>query len=468
MADQLQPVEAGGILDALIKRLFGGLDNILNAAAEYEEEMGVLKQVNRIVIHPENDPNKSYVLKISLSPVRDKVNIYYVEAETNAPGFDVSSINNKVMKLDNSSMKDFKKMIENLISANNLEAAPAEEQAEAKGESEEETEEGEEQYELTEDDVQTIGDVILAARDYLTENPISDRPEYKYIGYDVFADLNINKKDPTICDIIFYVKDASGNHLKEYDAPATVSTVDADGYPLSQEGFIEDLDEEIKAYIDANKDFNLNASTKLKIDATFIKASTNNEVSLTAINTNCDITAAWDIIDEIADIDEFVDGLGEDPKSFSIEENDDGYTIEEIEEVDTSSTYDKLFEAACSLSEVLRAYRWAIGYRNWYQHPSLDCANSCIETIVDTTAFWVLENTDHYALPCLTLPIEPTLEEVRDSSGEISIDLMQDVVKSMLETFIDILDGFYINLSHDEQAQVDEWIAELKRQVAYS
>ena len=51
MADKnRQNVQGGVIIDTLAKLLFKGLDNIFDAAAEYEREMGVLKQITRIPV----------------------------------------------------------------------------------------------------------------------------------------------------------------------------------------------------------------------------------------------------------------------------------------------------------------------------------------------------------------------------------------------------------------------------------
>ena len=43
-----------------------------------------------------------------------------------------------------------------------------------------------------------------------------------------------------------------------------------------------------------------------------------------------------------------------------------------------------------------------------------------LDMITDDIALWVITNTDHYPLPCCNLPIEPSLEEIRDSSGKLS------------------------------------------------
>ena len=107
-----QIIEGGSLLSSIVKLLFGGIDNILDSMAEYEEEMGVLKQINKILI---TDGNTNYTLTVKIAPVRDKEGVFFVEAQTDAPKFDVSSINEKAMKLNNSTKDAFSKMISKLI-----------------------------------------------------------------------------------------------------------------------------------------------------------------------------------------------------------------------------------------------------------------------------------------------------------------------------------------------------------------
>lgn len=465
MDNNLQPVEGAGLLSALISKLFGGVGKLLDRAAEYEEEMGVLKQITRIPLNPEDNPNKEYTLTIKLAPVRDKSNMYYVEASTDAPGFDVSSIDKKVMKLDNTSWKSFDEMINKLIADNNLVQAEIDDADIEDAEVEDVSEEVED--ELTDTELNEIDKNVDSADIKLKEEPITAR-----WGNDIVEiSLGLQNDEKRLKCNLFYTAENDEGEIVQLKDQSAISTVDENGEPLSWTEFYNKIEENIEDYFKNNNltrlkgSYNTAASTE--VDATFIKGSTDNEVELVAINASCDIKAAMDVVYDIAEVDDFVNGLTENPQSYHIKETDDGYQIDEIDEVDTSGTYDKLFEAACSFLGILSAYRWAIGVNEWYKHSILDSSWSILNMIIETTAKWVLENTDHYAIPCNTLPIENTLQEVKDSSGKLSAEVMEKVVSDMLKVFIDTLDGFYVNLSHDEQSEVDRWMQDLKTAYAY-
>lgn len=114
-----QPVEGGAVLDALSKMFFKGIGSILDSAAEYQKEMGVLKQVSKIpVIDARGD---AYTLIVKLSPIKDKENIYYVEVE--CPGYDKfngEDVDKHAFTINKSTSDDFDDLIRELLKSNGL------------------------------------------------------------------------------------------------------------------------------------------------------------------------------------------------------------------------------------------------------------------------------------------------------------------------------------------------------------
>ena len=46
--------------------------------------------------------------------------------------------------------------------------------------------------------------------------------------------------------------------------------------------------------------------------------------------------------------------------------------------------------------------------------------------------------------------------------GQIDEELVEGQIIAATDEALDALDGYYVNLTHDEQAKVDTWIQELK------
>lgn len=308
--DNKEPVVAAGLLSKLGELFFKGLDKILDSAAQYEEEYGVLKQVSRIPIADQN--GREYTLTIKLSPVRDKDSTYYVEADTNAPGFDVSSIDKKVFRLDKNTTEKFNKMIDDLIEKNNLEKQNS-----------------------SNKDSQDIDSIIEQINkdleDMVLESEDPDSPDYEVKGE---VTKNNNK-------LLLKASLSDGQDETE-EKTADIEFLNPDDgsiLPIDEieESIIDKINEIFQEETEDNEDEeNSNqeettASTIVR--ATFIKSSKTNKVSLRAITATIDIEDALDIAYDVADDDDFADSLGNEPESYEIIETNEGYDVNRIDSI---------------------------------------------------------------------------------------------------------------------------------------
>ena len=428
---------------------FKGVGGILNSAAEYQEEMGVLKQISRVPITDKN--GKDYTITIKLSPVKNKDNFYYVEAETNAPGLDVSSINDKTMRLDNTSMKSFNAMIDKLLEENGLQV-------------DEEAQDTQLEEETAEDDSTMsteaqIDELIASYNNEAEPQTVSADTEW----YDIISTASKGENPNTIALTVGVAEVNSSQFVDKFlQETEEINAVDENGKVISIEMLLNQANTIISDFMTNHgmkvaKTSPTNASTR--IQATF--ANTEHGVELTAINASCNINTALDIVDELADTDEFIEMLTEEPQSFEIVPEDGEFTIAPIDDINVSEVYDTLFECASYVASTIQAYRWALGETNWYRISFLESIGYTVLEIPQHIAQWVIQHTDHYPVPMCNLTPFSQLTEIKDNNGKINSSILCDVVYNMLCDLVDVLSGYYVNLETAEQSQVDNWVSTL-------
>lgn len=449
-------VEGADLLSSIAKVLFGGLEKALDYASEYEEEMGVLKQISRIPLHPEDDPSKTYTLTIKLSPIKDKNGKFYVEAETDAPNFNVNSINKKVMDLNKNNMKSFNEMIDKLIEENKMEGEKKSDQPaeETDKQSEQAQEEQSQESQAT---VERLAEEVSEKLESMEFTVRGKNGEDQVVDAKIRIDSELDPSNPVI-HAVFSVVDNNGQ-LLDYPKDHFDFDLIVKRGQLSWAPFWNQVNDAVKEYT-TNRHLELTdkrITGSTTIHAKFIKAS--EDIELTAIKASCNIQAALDTIDELAENDEFIDMIGEEPTSLEIVEDEEGFDVNPIDDVDTSDTYDILFDTVCSDALKVSAYKWAIGEPRWYKIRNVSEIDYKLNNIVPTLASWVYQHTDHCAVPkCF---MDNGFEEVIQE-GQIDEELVEGQIIAATDEALDALDGYYVNLTHDEQAKVDAWIQELK------
>lgn len=463
-------IYGGSLLSSLANMFFKGIQKAFSDAVEYEEEMGVLKQVNRISLV--DDKGKSYILTIKLAPVRDRENTFYVEAETDAPNLDVSSLNDTVIKLDNRNMNDFKQKIDELLEKNNLinKSKPKEEEQE--GESNEESS----------SDLQTdaqLEDLFNQAKDEwkdkfyigtapLTENgllvAVATKFPAKFTGDSVFQ-LTVEAT-------------ADGKAVSEIKPIKTnVTLLDEDNSPISLAALLDKIQQAVDDFIAEYEIEGVKkvtgsrfTSAKHSIQASFIKEK--GEVSLTAIKAATLVSNAADMIDSLLEDDEFIASIPEgEEQSFEISDTEDSYDVELIEDdIDTSNTYIEIFEAASRRYLVAQSYKWAVGARAWSENSINDSLFWECVNLIDTLAIWVVKHTDKYPYLCSTCgPCKPVinLDSFRNTEDKIDAEAITAEFIDDMKLLLDTFDLYYVNLEKSEQTALDEIINRIDNILTY-
>lgn len=317
-----QPVLAGGLLSKLGELFFKGIGNILDAAAEYEEEFGVLKQKTVLNLKDEKT-GKDYTLTIKLSPVKDKEGKFWVEAETTAPDLDVSSINEKVFDLNKSKKDDFNNMINKLLEEHNL-----------KTQNSSSTEGSQDIDSIIEQINEDFKDMVIESEDGeevdLKVNGKVTKNNNKLL-LEVSLSDGEEETDKETADIDFLSED-DGSILPIETIEDKI--VDAINNLFQEEIEQQDSDEEDSNEV--NSSTVVRAATSIRfpavVKATFIKFSKTGKVKLTSITAsrNIDIEDALNIAYDVAEDADFADSLGSEPESYEIIETAKGYDVNKI------------------------------------------------------------------------------------------------------------------------------------------
>lgn len=322
MESTKQPVLAGGLLSKLGELFFKGMGNILDAAAEYEEEFGVLKQKTVLNLKDEKT-GKDYTLTIKLSPVKDKEGKFWVEAETTAPDLDLSSINKKVFDLNKSKKDDFNNMVNKLLEEHNLKT------------------QNNSSTESSQDIDSIIAQINEDFKDMVIESEDGSEVDLKVNGkvtknnnkllLEVSLSDGEEETDKETADIDFLSED-DGSILPIETIEDKI--VDAINNLFQEEIEQQDSDEEDSDEVNSSTVIKSGTSIRFPtvVEATFIKSSKTGKVKLTSITAsrNIDIEDALDIAYDVAEDTDFVDSLNDRPESYEIIETSRGYNVNKI------------------------------------------------------------------------------------------------------------------------------------------
>lgn len=457
MDSNKQPIQ-GSILTTFINFLFGGIDKILDSAAEYEEEMGVLKQVSRIPLTDKD--GKQYELVIKLSPVRNKNGYFYVEASCDKPGFDVSLMNKVVVQLNNQTMKEFNSKVNEMIEKNKLAVAEVDE-------SDKETSDDDAGPQLSEDQANRI--VNEARRKF---KPIKVRlvKAEQDAGYtnqiegELVTDIEL-ADDYQNCVVTLSVDQISNDsNINIQSESATTQLSDPDS-------LINKIKDFQTNYMEANGIEKWSANSSKVVDATLKKVTGSTELTLMAINASCNIKAALDMLSDVVDDNEFIDSFAdEEEKSIEITDLGDNYDVEEIDQVDITPTYSVLFREISYLCSRFTAVRWAIGELEWSKLTPICSIEWTLSDLLNSAASWVVRHENKYPTP--QNPYSDCdyadFSSCEDESGKVSPECLEDMLLECLDELVLLLDNYYVNLEYDEQNLVARALSEFKRTLTYA
>ena len=321
-----QTVQGGALLEALSKLFFKGLDNIFDAAVEYQKEMGVLKQVNKIPV--KDAEGNEYTLTVKLSPVKDKDGLFYIEVSADAPGFSVSDdIDKKVIKLSKENEEEFKGVVNAILKANKLEVVKKEDEKEQEGEPEEESEEAPEE---TKTDLDTYRFGPFFFTDIKAEQ----------LEYKVFINMKGDVDDEKFTITVESDPKLRFNYMREFafddNSPDIYSSLtrfvekcDIEADSNDFERTVQNIQDKYADYVDDMTDVAASSSIKVRLEkVTADGHDTVNLVSIIASSYTHKDTLAR--LGEIVASDEFVDSMPEGESTYEIIEDEESYDINQI------------------------------------------------------------------------------------------------------------------------------------------
>lgn len=211
------------------------------------------------------------------------------------------------------------------------------------------------------------------------------------------------------------------------------------------------------------KNDDLFQSSKISVTLKKVTASDNStDIHLCAINAGGDPVRAMRVLSDILDDDEFVDTITEEPVSFEITETADDYDVEEATSVDTSETFREMLRACVECYHNLQAIHWGAKTSKFRDiHSFVESLVWSIQYNVDTIAEWYVEYTK--SVPNV-LEFSYTPLQVADG---FDFESAMSAAKAQVDNYISVLECYYVNVEHDVQSVMDNWIRDLKKQSNY-
>lgn len=206
----------------------------------------------------------------------------------------------------------------------------------------------------------------------------------------------------------------------------------------------------------------VNTNQAKKISVTLRKIQGSDDINILALKSNYSPSETLDDVEDILIQDEFQDSLTEEPQSFSIGVDDDGYDIEQCPECEN--------DPCESLGDVLRA--GIKMYRNLYIIHWMSKGNDMMKLHLLTEDFYEelikeIDTLGELMVEKCGKVIDPNFAcdyvEVKDYEFQASLDILSDFI----QTYIDTIDYAYPNQTSDVQSTFDEWLRYWNKQLNY-
>ena len=233
----------------------------------------------------------------------------------------------------------------------------------------------------------------------------------------------------------------------------------------SSDNSTSEVDEDA-ARVQRMKDMGFEFTGKLAskhISVTLKKIQASSDLEILSLDSNYLPGDTLDDIDEIINQDEFVDVLTEEPQTFDIKVDDDGFDIEKCEECGEC-------DPCASLCEVFKSGIRA--YRNLYILHWMSSGNDMmklhnlseemydeLKDEIDTVGELLVEKqgtVPQLDFPCDYIPVQ-----------KYDFQTGLDQIKSLIQMYIDCIDYAYCNQDSDVQSTLDEWLRYWKKQLNY-
>lgn len=202
--------------------------------------------------------------------------------------------------------------------------------------------------------------------------------------------------------------------------------------------------------------------TSKKINITLKKIQASDELSILSLNSNYLPGDTLSDIDEIVNQEDFLNTLTEEPQSFAIEVDDDGFDIEPCEACQS--------DPCASLCEVFKSGIRA--YRNLYILHWMSAGNDMMKLHLMTEEMYEELQGEIDTLGELLVEKQGTVPQLDFPCDYIPVQKYDfqtglDQIKSLIQMYIDCIDYAYCNQDSDVQSTLDEWLRYWNKQINY-
>lgn len=223
----------------------------------------------------------------------------------------------------------------------------------------------------------------------------------------------------------------------------------------------------LKEGIDVNDNIGMEGdtlfqNTKISVTLQRVAAGSEDTINLCAINAGSNAVKAMNILDAVLSDDEFVGQITEEPVSFEIVEMEDAYDVNETQSVDTSNTFEDMLRACVECYHNLQAIHWGSKGEKFRDiHSMAESLLYSVQYNMDNIAEWCVEYTKK-------VPNVLSYQyNALDTSCGFDFGSGVKAVKQQLDNYIQVLECYYVNVEHDVQSVMDNWIRDLKQQSNY-
>ena len=199
-----------------------------------------------------------------------------------------------------------------------------------------------------------------------------------------------------------------------------------------------------------------------RIKVTLQKIQGSDSIDMLALQSTCAPADTLNYIDDIINQDQFFDVLTEEPQSFDITIDSDGYDIEQCEccEVDPCTSLQEVFKSGIRAYRNLYTLHWMANGNDMMKLHNLteDMYKELIDEI-DIVGELLVEKCG--TVPALDFPCDYIPVQQYDFQTGL------DQIKSLIQVYIDCIDCAYPNQTSDVQSTLDEWLRYWNKEMNY-
>lgn len=218
----------------------------------------------------------------------------------------------------------------------------------------------------------------------------------------------------------------------------------------------------IKDYID------INSSKRLQLKLQKVTSSNDISINLTAINANYDAELAVSNLNTLLNNDEFVNSISDDPCCYEIIDSEDEFDISTIDDFSVSDTCACIIDTAMKMWCNLSVIHWAAIGKDLNDLLNI-CENFKWRLMQEIEFFGELsvEFDNKVANPGISTSTDNIPPIINNDGTGFTSEFGLELISRMAETYLSVLDIYYVNFSHDIQNWLDNEIRVWKKDINY-